>query len=243
MKIKLTLSYDGTNYAGYQVQDNALTVQEVLENALEKLTGEKISTVASGRTDAGVHALGQVVSFETNSTIPPEKFYKALNVYLPDDVKALSSRQVDDSFNARKSAKTKTYTYSLYVSETPNPLKERYSSRIPKSVDFSLVKQGALVLEGEHDFKCMCSTGSSVNTTIRTVYSVEVLKTKGDVKIVVKGNGFLYNMVRIMVGTLIQIGLKEKTIDDLKKALNTGDRTLVGKTFPAKGLCLTEVQY
>ena len=141
MKIKLTISYDGTNYAGYQVQVNAVTVQEVLENALEKLTGEKITTVASGRTDAGVHALGQVVSFDTNSTIPPEKFYKALNVYLPDDVKALSSQQVDDNFNARKSAKTKTYTYSLYIADTINPLKERYAVRIPKTVDFSLVKQ------------------------------------------------------------------------------------------------------
>ena len=243
MKIKLTISYDGTNYAGYQIQDNAVTIQAVLENALEKLTGEKISTVASGRTDAGVHAQGQVVSFDTNSTIPPEKFYKALNVYLPDDVKALSSEQAGEDFNARKSAKTKTYTYSLYIADTINPLKERYSVKIPKTVDFSLVKQGAKILVGEHDFKCMCSTGSSVNTTIRTVYSVDVLVLDNEVKFVVKGNGFLYNMVRIMVGTLIQIGLKEKTIEDLQKALETGDRTLVGKTFPAKGLCLTEVQY
>ena len=243
MKIKLTISYDGTNYAGYQIQDNAITVQEVLENALEKLTGEKINTVASGRTDAGVHAEGQVVSFDTNSTIPPEKFYKALNVYLPDDVKALSSEQVCEEFNARKSAKTKTYTYSLYIADTINPLKERYSVKIPKTVDFSLVKQGAKVLVGEHDFKCMCSTGSSVNTTVRTVYSVDVLVLDNDFKIVVKGNGFLYNMVRIMVGTLIQIGLKEKTIEDLQKALETGDRTLVGRTFPANGLCLTQVEY
>ena len=243
MKIKLTLSYDGTNYAGYQVQDNAETVQAVLEDALEKLTGEKISTVASGRTDAGVHAEGQVVSFETNSTIPPEKFYKALNAYLPDDVKALNSQLIDQDFNARKSAKTKTYTYSLYISETINPLKERYAVRIPKTVDFSLVKQGAEIIVGEHDFKCMCSTGSSVNTTTRTVYSVDVIESLDDVKIVVKGNGFLYNMVRIMVGTLIQIGLGEKTLDDLKTALQTGDRKLVGKTFPANGLCLTKVEY
>ena len=243
MKIKLTISYDGTNYAGYQVQDNAVTVQSVLELALENLTGEKVNTVASGRTDAGVHALGQVVSFDTNSTIPPEKFYKALNLYLPDDVKALQSVQVSDDFNARYSAKTKTYTYSLYVAETPIPLKERFAVRIPKTVDFSLLKTGAKILVGEHDFKCMCSTGSSVNTTVRTVYSVDVLRFSDEVKIVVKGNGFLYNMVRIMVGTLIQIGLKEKTLDDLKIALKTGDRTLVGKTFPAKGLCLTEVEY
>ena len=243
MKIKLVISYDGTNYAGYQIQDNAVTVQSVLEDALEKLTGEKISTVASGRTDAGVHALGQVVSFETTSTIPPEKFYKALNVYLPDDVKAISSEQVDKNFNARKSAKTKTYTYSIYIAETINPLKERYAVNVPKAVDFSLVKQGAKELIGEHDFKCMCSTGSSVNSTTRTVYSVEVLIDDTDVKFVVKGNGFLYNMVRIMVGTLIQIGLKEKSIEDLKKALQTGDRTLVGRTFPAKGLCLTKVEY
>ena len=243
MKIKLVISYDGTNYAGYQIQDNAVTVQSVLEDALEKLTGEKISTVASGRTDAGVHALGQVVSFETNSSIPPEKFYKALNVHLPEDVKAISSEQVDKDFNARKSAKNKTYTYSVYIAETLNPLKERYAVNVPKSVDFSLIKQGAKELVGEHDFKCMCSVGSSVNSTVRTVYSVDVLIDGTDVKFVVKGNGFLYNMVRIMVGTLIQIGLKEKTIEDLKKALETGDRTLVGRTFPAKGLCLTKVEY
>lgn len=243
MKIKLTLSYDGTNYAGYQIQDNAVTVQGVLENAIESLTGERVSTVASGRTDAGVHALGQVVSFETNSTVPPERFYKALNTYLPDDVRVTKSEIADDGFNARKSAKKKTYEYNLYLSDIELPLKERYSVRILENTDISKIKKGAKVVCGEHDFKCMCSTGSSAKTTVRKIYSVKVKRQGNDLKITVTGNGFLYNMVRIMVGTLVQIGLNEKTVKDLKTALYTGDRTLAGKTFPAKGLCLTKVQY
>ncbi|MBQ7349006.1 MAG: tRNA pseudouridine(38-40) synthase TruA [Clostridia bacterium] len=243
MKIKLTLCYDGTAYAGWQIQENALTVQQVLEKALQSLTGENIKTVASGRTDAGVHALGQVVSFETESTIPPIKFYKALNTYLPADIKAVKSEQVFDGFDARKSAKKKTYEYYIYLSETECPLKEKFAVMVSPKLDVSLMKKAGKILCGMHDFKCMCSTGSSVKTTVRTVYSVKIKKTENNLKIAVTGNGFLYNMVRIMVGTLVKIGLKEMTLKQLKLMLKTGDRELGGKTFPAKGLCLKSVEY
>ena len=244
MKVKLTVSYDGTAYCGYQVQPNGVSIQQVLEESLEKVTGEKLKKVGSGRTDAGVHAKGQVVHFETPiENIPAEKFYKALNVYLPNDIKVLSSERVSDDFNARKSAKSKTYSYFCYISDVELPLKERYAVKIDSNLDVNKMKNVAKEFIGEHDFKCMCASGSGAKTTVRTIYAVDIELCGQDLTVSVTGNGFLYNMVRILVGTLIDAGKGKITVEQVKEMLTSGKRILGGKTLPAKGLCLMKVEY
>lgn len=243
MRIKIVLSYDGTDFCGWQRQTNGVSVQQTVENAVFDLRGEKVIVTASGRTDAGVHAAGQVAHFDTNANIPPEKFYKALNTFLPDSVKVLSSEKVADNFNARKSAKRKTYEYSLYLSDTENPLKERYGTRVYGDIDIEKMRAAAKLLEGEHDFKAFSATGSSVKTTVRTVYGITVEKSGEDIKIRVTGNGFLYNMVRIIAGALVKAGKGELSESDIIKALETGERNLLGETLPAKGLCLLNAEY
>ena len=243
MRIKLTLSYDGTDFCGWQKQENGYSVQQAVEDAVFKLTGEKVTVTASGRTDAGVHALGQTAHFDTNVNIPPEHFAKALNTCLPVGVKAQKSERVSDKFNARKDAKRKTYEYSLYVSDAENPLKERYSARVYGEIDLEKMRSAAKLLEGEHDFKAFSATGSNVKTTVRTVYGISADKTGEDIKIRVTGSGFLYNMVRIIAGALVKAGKGELSESDIVAALKTGDRKLLGITMPAKGLCLVNVGY
>lgn len=243
MRIKLVISYDGTNYHGYQKQPNGLSIQEVLENAIEKATGERVTVTASGRTDAGVHAKGQVCHFDTNSTIPPERFFRAINPHLPNDIKVLSSSLVNDDFNARKSAKRKTYAYSFYVAEVENPLKDRYFCYLEKEPDFSKMESVKELFVGEHDFKAFSSTGSSANTTVRTIYSLEVIKEKDSFSILVTGSGFLYNMVRIIAGALLDIGYGKLNEKDIIKAFESGERKVLGKTLPPNGLTLVEVKY
>lgn len=243
MKIKLTLNYDGTAYCGWQRQKNGISVQETVENAVFALTGEKVSVVGSGRTDAGVHAQGQVACFEAETSVPPEKLYKALNVFLPPDIKAVKSERADDGFHPIKSAKKKTYEYTLYKSDVPLPLLERYAVMIGGDLDINAMRAAAKEIKGKHDFKSFSSTGSSVKTTVRTVYSVSVKEKSGIIKISVCGNGFLYNMVRIIAGTLVKVGQGKATAETVKKMLSGGGRTLGGTTLPAKGLCLKKVEY
>ncbi len=243
MRIKLTVSYDGTNYCGWQVQPNGITVQQVLEDALFSATGERTRITGSGRTDAGVHAQGQVAHFETNSSIPPEKFYKALNAHLPDDIKVLKSELADDHFHACNSAKKKTYCYSLYMAEVENPLKERYAVRVDENVNVEKMKEVAKLLVGEHDFKAFCASGSGAKTTVRTIYNIDIENVNGEIKILITGNGFLYNMVRIIVGTLIGVSKNEIGKADVQKMLTTGKRPQSIKTLLAKGLCLINVEY
>lgn len=242
MRIVLKISYDGTNYCGWQRQKNGVSVQEVLENALYKLVGEKTNLTASGRTDAGVHAEGQIAHFDADVSIPPEKFYLALNSVLPNDIRVLSSSLAPEGFHARYSAKRKTYVYKFYVSDVIMPLKERYAVRID---DFNVEKTDKVLQEivGTHDFKCFLSSGSEIKTTVRTIYSVAVNRYGDDVGIEVCGNGFLYNMVRIIAGTALFASQGKLNADNLKEALLKGDRTLVGKTAPAKGLTLKSVEY
>lgn len=243
MRIKLCLSYDGTDFCGWQRQQNGVSVQQTVEDAVYNLTGEKVTVTASGRTDAGVHAKGQVAHFDTDANIPPEKFYKALNTFLPASVKALSSAKASDNFNARKNAKRKTYEYSLYLSDTELPLKERYGTRVYGNIDIEKMRSAARLIEGEHDFKAFSATGGSVKTTVRTVYGITVAKSGEDIKITVCGSGFLYNMVRIIAGALVKAGKGEISERDILKALETGNRELLGETLPAKGLCLLKVEY
>lgn len=243
MRIKLTISYDGTTFCGWQKQKNGVSVQGTVEDAIFRLTGERVSVVGSGRTDAGVHALGQVAHFDTAANIPPEKFCKALNILLPCGVKALASEKVSDKFNANRTAKRKTYEYSLYVSDVEQPLKERYATRVYGNIDVKKMQEAANILIGEHDFKAFSATGSSVKTTVRRVYGIDVEKAGEDIKIKVCGNGFLYNMVRIIAGALVKIGKGEIPEENLIKALKTGERDLLAETLPAKGLCLLSVEY
>lgn len=243
MRIKLVLAYDGTDFCGWQTQKNGKSVQSALETAIKSLTGESVKVVASGRTDAGVHAEGQVAHFDTNSTVPPENFYKAINVYLPPEVRVLKSERAAEDFNARKSAKKKTYEYNFYVAEVENPLKERYALKICELPDMEKMQRAAALFVGEKNFKAFCATGSSAQTTVRTVYDVKVEKTESGFKIAVTGGGFLYNMVRIIAGTLLFAGQNKLTEADIVTAFCAGDRKYAGKTLPAKGLTLKSVEY
>ena len=243
MRVKLTISYDGTAYCGWQIQPNGITVQEIINNAILNLTGEKVNVRGSGRTDAGVHAKGQVAHFDTKSSIPPEKFAKALNTLLPPDIRVEKSQKAKDNFDACRSAKRKTYEYSMYQSEIEDPLKERYAIRVNVGLDLNKMRLACKMIEGEHDFKSFCSSGSGAQTTIRTVYSCKVISKGKDVKIVVSGNGFLYNMVRIIAGTLVKIGYGKMQLEDLAKMLEGKNRSLGGDTFPPRALCLKSVGY
>lgn len=243
MRILLTIEYNGKRYEGWQAQPSGNTVQQTVEKAVFALTGEEVDLIASGRTDAGVHAEGQKAHFDTNTTIPAEKFYKALNPLLPDDIKIISSQKVSDDFHARYWAKRKTYVYSVYVSDVERPLKEDFAVRIDKYLDEKKMQAAMDEFVGIHDFKCCLSSGSQVKNTQREIYYFNLIKTADGYRVEVCGNGFLYNMVRIMVGTVIKAGEGKITAEEIKNALLSGDRKSLGKTMPAKGLCLKSVEY
>lgn len=243
----MIVSYDGTDFCGWQRQREKRTVQEEIEKVLEQMLGKTIRITASGRTDSGVHAAGQVCHFDADTSIPAEKFAPCLNALLPPDVKILSSRRVSDGFDCNRHAKRKTYCYQLYLSDKTNPLKERYSVKCPFYLDVEKMRSAAELLVGEHDFKAFCASGSSVKTTIRTIYALQIEEGESfgskDLKIYVTGNGFLYNMVRGVAGELVDIGNGRFGEERLKEALYKGDRSLLGRTMPAKGLILMGVEY
>ena len=247
MRYVLTVSYDGTEYAGWQTQKNARSVQETIEGAIQQALGFSVHVMGSGRTDAGVHAAGQVCHFDAETTVPAEKMPDCLNRHLPPDIRAIEGWGADADFDANRSAKRKTYCYSLYVSGREMPLKERYAVRVEDVPSLEILQSKAKLFEGKHDFKAFCASGSSVKTTVRTVYQVRVEEGESygsrDIKVFVTGNGFLYNMVRTMVGELLDLGLGKRTEESLLTAYETGERGLLGKTMPAKGLTLINVEY
>lgn len=248
MRYALKIAYDGTNYSGWQVQNNASTVQQVIEEKIFELTGKKTAVVASGRTDAGVHARGQVCHADVDTTIPPEKFADALNVKLPYDIRVMQSAKAYDGFDANRSAKKKTYVYKTYFSKRQNPLLDRYAVWVKcERPDVEKLNAAAKEFEGEHDFKAYCASRSQVKTTIRTVYSVKVESISVGEEILVNfyvcGNGFLYNMVRTMVGTMLFCSLGRLSLENVKTSLSECDRTIVGKTMPPNGLTLLDVDY
>ncbi len=242
-RIMLILAYDGTDFYGYQVQNDDRTVQKVLEEAIFRLTGERVKSVASGRTDSGVHAEGQVVHFDTNSTIPQNKFKDALNSLLDKDVRVLKSKEVNPTFHARYDAKSKVYKYVINNSQVENPLNSRYSTFYPYKIDFDKINDAIKEIVGTHDFKCFLASGSQVKNTVRNVEYIKVAKKGKLITFTIKGNGFLYNMVRIIVGTLLEISQGRLSVNDLKNAIQTKNRKLVGKTMPANGLRLYKVYY
>lgn len=246
-RYKMVIEYDGTNYVGWQRQLNGLSVQECLEDAMSELFNALSQATASGRTDSGVHAVGQVVHFDAETSIPAEKIPYALNTLLPRDISALSCKIVNDDFNARFDAKRKTYCYKLYTSSHRRPTLERDHEHIVLPLDVQKMKSAAKQLLGTHDFKCFEASGAVVKSTVRTIYSLDVLETKIDnlqeIEIYVCGNGFLYNMVRIIAGTLVYVGLGKILVDDIPKMLESKDRTQAGKTLAPNGLFLVNVEY
>ncbi|EFM38896.1 tRNA pseudouridine synthase A [[Eubacterium] yurii subsp. margaretiae ATCC 43715] len=242
--ILLEISYDGTNYSGWQRQKNAISIQEKIEDAISLICNEEINVIASGRTDAGVHALSQIANFSTSSSIDAKKFAKAINTKLPDDIRILSSKEVDEDFNARFSAKKKTYIYHILNREIKNPFWDKYSMHINRKLDLELMKSNSNMLIGTHDFTSFYTyEENNPKNTIKTIYSSDIVKIYEDIlTFSITGDGFLYNMVRIIVGTLIEIGLHQKN-DDISQILMYKDRIKAGATAKAKGLFLKNVEY
>lgn len=244
MRIILTIQYDGSEFCGWQSQPNKRTVQDVIIDALYRLTGEKVCLIGSGRTDSGVHAFAQVAHFDIeNSSIPPKKYAAALNGLLPDDVKVLSSEETSEEFHARFSAKRKTYRYAYYESNTVLPLKDRYAAKIYRNVDDKKMNDACAYFVGEHDFKCFLASNSSVKDTVREIYCAKVERIDNDLFFTVTGNGFLYNMVRIMAGTLLKVGDGTLNPSDVGRIIASGERKNAGNTMPARGLTLLSVEY
>ena len=248
MRFVLKVAYDGTEYAGWQRQKNALSVQECLESAILSALGEEVRITGSGRTDAGVHAAGQICHFDSDKiTVPPERLPDCINRYLPPSIRAIEGWGAEEGFDSNRSAKRKTYCYSFYVSKREMPLKERFSVRVENAPTIEKLRQAAKLFEGEHDFKAFCASGSSVKTTVRRIYQVRVEEGESygsrDIKMFVTGNGFLYNMVRTMAGELLDLAMEKRTKESLFTAYESGERGLLGKTMPAKGLTLIEVEY
>ncbi len=247
MRYAILLAYDGTDYGGWQIQKNSITVQEKLEEACEKVFGKKTGVTASGRTDSGVHAAGQVCHFNAETTIPADKIADVLNRFLPPDIAVLQSAAAPENFDANRSAKRKTYCYRIYLAERRNPLKDRYSVWVKNPVNLAKLRHILGSFVGKHDFKAFCKSGSQVKTTVRDVYSAEAVITKSalstDVEIYVCGGGFLYNMVRTVAGTAIGFAEGSLSEADVARSLSLGDREAVGRTMPAKGLTLEKVEY
>jgi tRNA pseudouridine synthase A len=240
--IFLTISYDGTNYAGWQKQKKANTIQENIENAIYEITNERVNLIASGRTDSGVHAISQVANFTTSSTIRPENFYKAINTKLPNDIIVTSSKLVDDDFNSRFSAKKKTYMYQIYNNDIKNPFYDKYSMFVNQKLDIVAMKENINKIVGTYDFTSFYTKEKeNPKNPIRTIYSANIEEEGKLIRITITGNGFLYNMVRIITGTLIDIGFNRK--EDILKILYEKDRQKAGATAKAKGLFLKSVEY
>ncbi|MBP5565387.1 MAG: tRNA pseudouridine(38-40) synthase TruA [Lachnospiraceae bacterium] len=242
-RILLRVAYDGTDFHGWQVQPNARSVEGELNKAIREMTGEEISVIGASRTDAGVHGMGNVAVFDTASPIPADKFMYALNTKLSEDVSVVESREVATDFHPRHCDSIKTYEYRFYVSEVNNPLKRRNAYRIQNRPDIKLMNEAAAYLVGEHDFKSFCSVHTSAETTVRKLYSAAVREDGDDIVIRVSGAGFLYNMVRIIAGTLLDVGNKKYEPEHIKAILEGCDRTLAGPTLEPQGLTLISIEF
>ena len=243
-RIRLVVSYDGTDYCGWQIQPNGITVEEVLNTALRKLTGEESHIIGASRTDSGVHALGNVAVFDTDSPIPPERMAYALNQKLPEDIVVVRSDEVPRDWHPRYQERIrKTYEYHIYNAPVPDPMKRRYSTFVSFPMDVEKMREGAGYLAGEHDFASFCNVRTNVEDTVRTVDEIVVVNADSDITIRITGNGFLYNMVRIIAGTLIRVGRGFYTPGKVKEILDAKERTEAGVTAPPEGLVLVKIEY
>ena len=240
----LTVSYDGTRFCGWQVQPNGITVEEVLNRELGRLTGEDIHIIGASRTDSGVHALMNVAVFDTASSIPPERMAYALNQRMPEDIVITKSDEVGADWHPRYQDNVrKTYEYHIYNAPVLNPLKRKYSAFVSFPMDVEKMRRGAAYLVGEHDFVSFCNVRTNVSDTVRTVEDITVTENGADIVIRITGNGFLYNMVRIIAGTLIRVGRGFYEPEKVREILEEKKRTAAGITAPACGLVLVEIEY
>ena len=242
-RVRLKVAYDGTNYCGWQVQPNEVTIEGVLNETLSELLDEEIEVVGASRTDSGVHADGNYCIFDTETHIPAEKIAYAMNQRLPEDITIIKSEEVDEDWHPRFQESMKTYKYRIVNREMPDPIRRLYSHFTYSKLDVDAMKEAAKYLVGEHDFASFCSAGSQVESTIRTIESLEVTQNGDEIDVIVQGNGFLYNMVRIIVGTLLEAGEGKISPSDMQKILDSKDRGLAGKTAVAKGLKLVKIEY
>lgn len=264
-RIFIKIAYDGTDYCGFQIQDREITVEQVINEKLSILFKEDIKVIGASRTDSGVHALGNVVVFDTNGRMDASKIATALNTHLPQDIRAMYSKEVESDFHPRHCDTVKTYEYKIYNAKVNNPLLSRYSQFEYLPLNVEKMRKAATYIPGEHDFKAFCSSKTSVQSTVRNVYSVEIIVDREDraslgvdengnklakedfvprsITIRVRGNGFLYNMVRIIAGTLIAVGKGRLEPECVKKALESLNRDDAGPTAPAKGLTLVDIKY
>ena len=242
-RIKLTIAYDGTNYCGWQIQPNGITIEEILNKALSKMTGEEILVIGASRTDSGVHAMGNVAVFDTDTTIPVEKIAVALNQRLPEDIVITKSEEVPLDFHPRYCNCSKTYEYHIINTRIPIPTKRLTNYFVSYVLDIDKMRQAASYLVGEHDFVSFCNVRTDVENTVRTITALDILTNGNEITIRITGNGFLYNMVRIIVGTLVRVGRGFYEPEKVKEILEAKDRKAAGVTAPAHGLMLVEIKY
>lgn len=241
---KITLQYEGTRYNGWQKNKNAPnTIQDLLENEISIIAGEAVEVNGSGRTDAGVHAYGQCANFKTTRQFSTKALMDNLNDRLPSDIKILSCEEVNERFHARLNAKAKTYKYTIDIGKKPDVFSRRFIQHYPCVLDFREMEKAIKHIKGEKDFKVFCANKRAKKSTVRTIYSIDIEISGTEISFIYKGNGFLYNMVRIMTGTLIYVGMGKIKAKDINSIIESKDRQLAGPTMPARGLVLINVEY
>lgn len=242
-RVKLIVAYDGTNYSGWQIQPNGVTIEEMLNTHLSDLCGETVKVTGASRTDAGVHALGNVAVFDTNARMPAEKISYALNTRLPADIRIQESCEVAADFHPRFCRTVKTYEYRILNRRFPDPTQRLYSLFCYYPLHVESMRQAAEFLVGEHDFKSFCTHKPEIENTVRTIYSAKVEKEGDLIRFRICGNGFLYNMVRIIAGTLIRVGSGHYKPEYMEELLRAGNRQAAGETAPPQGLTLLKIEY
>lgn len=242
--IKLVIEYDGKEFNGWQKQPSKLNIQGSIEEAIKQITGEEIELSASGRTDAGVHAYGQVANFKTESNLPIEKFPVAINTKLKKSIRIIKAEEVDERFHSRLNCKKKTYRYVINNFEFASAIYRNLETHIPQKLNIKKMKKAIKYFEGEHDFKAFKASGTSSKSSVRTIYKAEIIEMPNNrIYIELTGNGFLYNMVRIIAGTLVDVGLEKIKPEEISNIIEKGKRDLAGKTLPPNGLFLLNVEY
>ena len=243
LNIKLIIEYDGKKFGGWQKQPNKLNIQGEIEKAIEEITGEAVELNASGRTDAGVHSLGQTANFKTNSEINISKMAIAINSKLKQSIRIIKAEEVDEKFHARYSCKGKKYKYVINNSKYGSAIYRDLEYHMPIKLNVEAMQKGIKYFEGEHDFKGFKASGTSSKISVRTIYSAKVIEDGERIIVEIEGNGFLYNMVRIISGTIVDVGLGKIKPEEIPEIIESKDRTRAGKTLPPQGLYLVEVYY
>jgi len=242
-RVAVTIAYDGTAYSGWQAQNNAVTVEGTLREAIRRLCREDAQTIGASRTDAGVHALGNIVAWDTETPIPGDRLAAALNSFLPDDIRVTDSRDADPAFHPRFDAHRKRYEYRIAVGSVVSPLRCRYVCGVRDDLDTETMRRGAEYFVGTHDYTSFCAAGSQSGNKVRTVTKCEVFRDGNEIVIGVEGDGFLYNMIRILAGTLIEIGRGARQPEEMQAILDARDRAMAGPTAPPNGLTLMKIWY